>query len=857
MDSDLLAHPTQSTPAESLVSDPYASPPSPSARGYSAAFFGGATGLGHRTPILADTPTSDRLPSPPPPSTSLHPSPVPPLPGQISPRISPLLATNPQLTNADLTTVSQAQPHGALEGEEAFEASTKTHARNNSHSIGQPLHSSRSLKNKKSLPDLRQNHAEILSERQASMAATQVDDTVLAPRRPSSAARRPPLPQSVSNPGTSSLGHVQTAPIGLPPSGRKFSLPTASMAQAAADAAASSHASRSSTRNGVVELETRLPANEKGNPGSKGVAPVDVERNSYFRRLSTLPPSTISKAVPVSVLKFIDATRGVLFALSQIYTALKQYILFATDDRISGQFNRVLDIASDSMAHFINALDRFDSLSRRGTPEPCVIRGVLSACRESVGTFRKVVSVLQLQLRALQNSADVRFTRTLLLMLYGSMAEVGNSWQAMAPQVDAVLPFLAQGPPTSASAKANLGHVTLAKGQTGQPLTAPTLPSIAESTSPVKSQRSPATFQRPPRRRHAGSFSAHDVALGASIPPSAPAAQSFSLEELQASGSRSVRGRVGPPGNLGPLPVQPATAGPLSNSSFKDLFNHLDSLPPTPTVPVTPTSHPSYAFPGISQTPPPVPHPPHSRSATAGNESPARPNRSGSNGSSGDGNDGRPGLLTPLTAGGHPHAPNKLVMDAHLLELVHQVTSTALSVWSALLEHLASVGLKGAAGTTVESSISSSTLNLSTPGRGRVPRTNAQAHEQTGAEPDNLVSGSPRKLKDLRELAVSTGELTRRLQDTLKKVKEEEERSDEEGDVNGGSQGQPSVGLRKLWDESNQFVRVSVTVLDPVTCSTTDLRPLHARSCRLSSRFRPSSKLCRSSTRFLANCCAP
>jgi hypothetical protein len=48
--------------------------------------------------------------------------------------------------------------------------------------------------------------------------------------------------------------------------------------------------------------------------------PMDGERNRYFKRLSTLPSSTISKAVPALLLNTIDACSGILFALSQIYT---------------------------------------------------------------------------------------------------------------------------------------------------------------------------------------------------------------------------------------------------------------------------------------------------------------------------------------------------------------------------------------------------------------------------------------------------------------------------------------------------------------------------------------------------------
>jgi hypothetical protein len=164
---------------------------------------------------------------------------------------------------------------------------------------------------------------------------------------------------------------------------------------------------------------------------------VDESRNSYFRRLSTLPASTLSKAIPPALLGFIDAVRGILFALSQLHSALRQYLIFAVQDRVAGVFTRLMEPANTYMNNLINALDRFDSMSRRSTPPVSAIRGVAEAAKESVSVFAKVVAVLRLQMPALRGS-DERYTKTLLLMIYGSMAEVASSWEAMVPVVKAV-----------------------------------------------------------------------------------------------------------------------------------------------------------------------------------------------------------------------------------------------------------------------------------------------------------------------------------------------------------------------------------------------------------------------------------
>ena len=172
------------------------------------------------------------------------------------------------------------------------------------------------------------------------------------------------------------------------------------------------------------------------------VVQVGGDRNSgaYFRRLSMLPASTISKSVPAALLHFVDAIRGILFALSQLHTALRQYINFALNERVAGLLNRIMTPAGTYMTNMINALDRFDSMSRRNNVPTQAIHGIIAATKESVAVFAKVVAVLRMQIPALKAN-DVRYTRTLLTMIYASMAEVVSSWQSIAPLVQEIKPL--------------------------------------------------------------------------------------------------------------------------------------------------------------------------------------------------------------------------------------------------------------------------------------------------------------------------------------------------------------------------------------------------------------------------------
>ncbi|QRV85881.1 leucine-rich repeat-containing protein sog2 [Ceratobasidium sp. AG-Ba] len=172
--------------------------------------------------------------------------------------------------------------------------------------------------------------------------------------------------------------------------------------------------------------------------------PMDGVRNSYFRRLSTVPLPVSAPPLPPALCQTVDAIRGILFAVSQIYSAIQQYTNAIVERRIANILVRVLDPAKRAMDTLISALERYDATSRRAVPSALECRSVVEACRENVSVCCRVVSVLQLQLKVLAAGAggDVRFARHLLLMLYGGVAEVVNSWRDLMPHLGEVKEYL-------------------------------------------------------------------------------------------------------------------------------------------------------------------------------------------------------------------------------------------------------------------------------------------------------------------------------------------------------------------------------------------------------------------------------
>ncbi|PWZ02202.1 hypothetical protein BCV70DRAFT_58839 [Testicularia cyperi] len=681
-------------------------------------------------------------------------------------------------------------------------------------------------------------------------------------RRPVPSARRPPranmggVPMQLSGSSPAGSGLASTpnaAGIGAGGGGggglRKLSLPTVGATQAAAEAAAAALAARSNNSNSnsssVSSTSNTPPRYEVGHlaynvhaghaahlahlghgrmPSDRGESnwpsrsasptivtvrnPADQERNSYFRRLSTLPASTISKAVPTPVLKFVDGTRGVLFALSQIHAAIGQFMTPVMDDRISGQFHRVLDISNGSITALINSLDRFDSLSRRGAPEPSVIRGVLTTCRESVLTFRKLVSVLQLQLRALQNNTDVRYARTLLLMLCGSLAEVSNSWNDMAPLVEAVQPYLTQqdaalgtlanGDTVSVGAIGTSApmpsHPTARSGSIGMKSASgtsstPTLHSIAEAVTPVRPGTRSYVARGPSRRRHAGSFSAQDLAQGAAMAPSAGNPPPFNLEDLQAASAYNTPARPTRVRTQGSGGASAGGTWSRSDSIPSDAEGNLANAPSTPASATAASRAAAYHTPGTS--------------------TPSRQKRSGSNASSAAavGGDGATApLSTPRSQAGTPAsrsaanrhrvslslsngpampgsaaaarlnmavAESKVAVDEHLLSMLDRITRLSSQVWSMLFEHLQSLGINSESVATLADLPTDDEAAMAAKSG---PTTGGHSRSSSiGNGNGSGASVSVKRLHDLREQAQNTDELTSQLRSTYLRAREEEE----------------------------------------------------------------------------------
>ena len=185
-------------------------------------------------------------------------------------------------------------------------------------------------------------------------------------------------------------------------------------------------------------------------------SPTEISQCSgaYFRRLSIMPPSV---RVSLSSIKVVEAARGILFALSQIHQAAQQYVGLCGDAALSRKINRVLYNAKTHVGNLIDSLE-----THEGKGEGPDVLPVIEACNACIGAFKHVISILLQHIDVLADRADVRLTRTFILLIYGAAVELQNSWAGLRSSLPSV------ERPSFQSATRNLSISTVSKTSSPQ-----------------------------------------------------------------------------------------------------------------------------------------------------------------------------------------------------------------------------------------------------------------------------------------------------------------------------------------------------------------------------------------------------
>ncbi|AOW07206.1 RAM signaling pathway protein-domain-containing protein [Yarrowia lipolytica] len=183
--------------------------------------------------------------------------------------------------------------------------------------------------------------------------------------------------------------------------------------------------SRQAKRMGVIVKKYRsTTSHARGASHDSAIGdPVQGQGSStgaYFKRLSTLPEERKNNT--------IEACRKILFAFSEILPAIKTYSGFCKDRKLVAKAANLHGTCQQQQEALLAALERYEETVQDATVESAVVERA-GLC---VGSLRRILALLHSNI-ALFASADIRYTRLMLLSTFGSLSEVHNAWHTLFP----------------------------------------------------------------------------------------------------------------------------------------------------------------------------------------------------------------------------------------------------------------------------------------------------------------------------------------------------------------------------------------------------------------------------------------
>ncbi|KAK6601046.1 Leucine-rich repeat-containing protein sog2 [Botrytis cinerea] len=193
---------------------------------------------------------------------------------------------------------------------------------------------------------------------------------------------------------------------------------------------------RYSLHNRGLSHGSAMQGNGTGSNGNttSPASPADSagQRATYVRRLSSLPERKRESTSPDPI---IEGAKGVLYALFQVHPLIETLIgLVRNPGEKKSTLERVFYNAKTHVEELDQDVQRYDSYSEEDEEaSPRSNENVKRACLTCVGAYIHVCAQLSQNVEILLINGDPRYIRTLLLQLYGSVAEVRNAGASLFP----------------------------------------------------------------------------------------------------------------------------------------------------------------------------------------------------------------------------------------------------------------------------------------------------------------------------------------------------------------------------------------------------------------------------------------
>ncbi|KAK9466777.1 RAM signaling pathway protein-domain-containing protein [Lipomyces arxii] len=205
------------------------------------------------------------------------------------------------------------------------------------------------------------------------------------------------------------------------------------------------HHARGVSHDSVMEAShSSSESNSAPATSTAGANKGEEESDAYFRRLSVLqeqmsPTAMASLSLAAFSSQVVESARSVLFTLSQLVPAVRQFLVFCNDKKVSSTLNGVLYTARLKTDALLKTLEHHDALlspsaaSRRAPPAATAVEPIIHATITCIGSFRHIISLINVNIATLSVHADIRHMRSFFLMSFGALAEVKNAWAKLLP----------------------------------------------------------------------------------------------------------------------------------------------------------------------------------------------------------------------------------------------------------------------------------------------------------------------------------------------------------------------------------------------------------------------------------------
>ncbi|KAK6351708.1 RAM signaling network component, variant 2 [Orbilia javanica] len=184
-----------------------------------------------------------------------------------------------------------------------------------------------------------------------------------------------------------------------------------------------------SSMNEAAQRASNVPNNGDVAFSLSGAASRDDTRSAepYFRRIQGTPKQLGSADIAMSS-TISETARSILYSIYKVQPAIDSYVgLIKERNRLQTTgIDRVLPAANLNISSLIQSLEVCEARGGQSS-----LDGLLNTSHTTILTFKHVLNQLQQVIHGATNQIEVRYTRTILLAIFGSLVELQQAWTVL------------------------------------------------------------------------------------------------------------------------------------------------------------------------------------------------------------------------------------------------------------------------------------------------------------------------------------------------------------------------------------------------------------------------------------------